>query len=56
MAPNATGRFLAKVLGIDLDYRKEHLEGSGAVSVSSIDTCKLPSLAIVNIILTCPRC
>lgn len=42
MAPNATGRFLAKVLGIDLDYRKEQedpLAGSGGASVSSVDTC-----------------
>ncbi|KAF2272079.1 sulfate permease 2 [Westerdykella ornata] len=40
MAPNAAGRFLAKVLGIDLDYRKEH-EGplaSAAASVASVDT------------------
>ncbi|KAF2751490.1 sulfate permease 2 [Sporormia fimetaria CBS 119925] len=41
MAPNATGRVLAKALGIDLDYRKEYQEplSSGAVSVSSVDTC-----------------
>ena len=42
MAPNAAGRFAAKALGIDLDYRKEHQEPiqSGAASVSSVDTCK----------------
>ncbi|KAF2189312.1 sulfate permease-like protein [Zopfia rhizophila CBS 207.26] len=40
MAPNALGRFLAKVFFIDLDYRKEHNEplASGADSISSVET------------------
>jgi solute carrier family 26 (sodium-independent sulfate anion transporter), member 11 len=41
MAPNALGRFLAKIFFIDLDYRKEPSEpltGSGALSVSSVET------------------
>lgn len=40
MAPNAVGRTLAKVLRIDLDYRKEDSEplASGAVSVASVET------------------
>lgn len=43
MAANKTGRILAKGLGIDLDYRKEHQEplSSGAVSISSVETCKI---------------
>jgi len=40
MAPNNLGRFLAKILFIDLDYRKEDKEvpGSGATSVASVET------------------
>ncbi|KAF2017812.1 kinase subdomain-containing protein [Aaosphaeria arxii CBS 175.79] len=40
MAPNATGRVAAKVLGIDLDYRNEHQEPlvSGGASISSVET------------------
>ena len=39
MTTNPTGRFLAKALAIDLDYRKEHVESSsGAASVSSVET------------------
>jgi hypothetical protein len=59
MAPNAAGRFAAKALGIDLDYRKEHQEtlASGAISVSSVDTCRLsgPSCRDLSGLLTCLR-
>lgn len=33
------GRTAAKVLGINLDYRKEP-EVSGAASISSVETCE----------------
>lgn len=43
----AAGRGVAKVLGINLDYRKEALDNSGAASISSVETCKaLPQLTI----------
>jgi sodium-independent sulfate anion transporter 11 len=47
MALDKTGRVLAKGLGIDLDYRKEHKEplASGANSISSVDTCKSLNLS-----------
>lgn len=35
----AVGRGAAKVLGINLDYRKEP-EVSGAASISSVETCE----------------
>lgn len=40
MTTNKAGRFLAKALVIDLDYRKEHQEpiSSGAASISSVET------------------
>ena len=37
----SAGRGVAKVLGINLDYRKEELENSGAASISSVETCML---------------
>jgi sodium-independent sulfate anion transporter 11 len=45
----SAGRGVAKVLGINLDYRKEEIENSGAASISSVETCmqlsaKLPDL------------
>jgi hypothetical protein len=46
----SAGRGVAKVLGINLDYRKEEIENSGAASISSVETCmqlsaKLPHLS-----------
>jgi hypothetical protein len=46
----SAGRGVAKVLGINLDYRKEETENSGAASISSVETCmqlsaKLPHLS-----------
>ncbi|KAF2662598.1 sulfate permease-like protein [Lophiostoma macrostomum CBS 122681] len=40
MVGNSTGQYLAKILGINLDYRKEHQEplASGGASISSIET------------------
>jgi sodium-independent sulfate anion transporter 11 len=39
MAPTPLGRFLAKVLFIDLDYRKEDpVANSGANSIASLET------------------
>jgi len=35
----SAGRNAAKVLGINLDYRKEP-EVSGAASISSVETCE----------------
>jgi sodium-independent sulfate anion transporter 11 len=35
----SAGRNVAKVLGINLDYRKEELDNSGAASISSVETC-----------------
>jgi sodium-independent sulfate anion transporter 11 len=35
----AAGRAAAKVLGINLDYRKEE-PVSGAASISSVETCE----------------
>jgi sodium-independent sulfate anion transporter 11 len=35
----AAGRIAAKVLGINLDYRKEE-PVSGAASISSVETCR----------------
>lgn len=46
MAPNAVGRSAAKVLGINLDYRKEEPLASGAASISSVETCKIPRVRI----------
>jgi hypothetical protein len=40
----SAGRGAAKVLGINLDYRKEELDNSGAASISSVETCKLSSV------------
>jgi len=46
MAPNTVGRTLARGLGINVDYRKEEQLGSGAVSISSVQTCKHTVLRI----------
>jgi sodium-independent sulfate anion transporter 11 len=40
MTTNKAGRFAAKAVGIDLDYRKEHHEpiASSGASISSVET------------------
>jgi len=43
MSGNPAGRGVAKVLGINLDYRNEEPIASAAASISSIETCKLSS-------------
>jgi sodium-independent sulfate anion transporter 11 len=50
----AAGRTAAKVLGINLDYRKEE-PLSGAASISSVETCK-QRLLFRDALLTIHRC
>lgn len=40
MAGNSVGKTLAKILGINVDYRKEEPLVSGAASTASVDTCE----------------
>jgi hypothetical protein len=46
----AAGRTAAKVLGINLDYRKEE-PVSGAASISSVETCECILLLLLRLLV-----
>ena len=56
MAGNSVGRSVAKVLGINVDYRHEEPLQSAGASISSVETCKYPWLGTKCLILTSCRC